>query len=278
MTRAAADPENPRNYWSNRSAGWTEGTSKGKATDDTFDRALIEAAAIGPASRVLDLAAGTGDPTVTIAPCVGAGGSVTSFDLTPDMLAVGRARAENLALGNVRFVVGDMAGLPFAGASFDAITCRNGLMFPPDRLACVAEARRVLRTGGRAAWLVWATIEENPTFLAVLDGLRRHFQEEFKPRMARHALVRRGQLTGLLETAGFVDVQERRLSYERVVRSGDEYFRRAAARTIPHRTGGMDERDWVALSAAIEGAIGHLRDGDVFRIPVVARLGVGTAP
>jgi SAM-dependent methyltransferase len=277
MIATAADPANSPDYWRNRSAGWTEGTPTGRATDDTFDRALIEAAGIGPGFEVLDLAAGTGDPAVTIAPGLGSGG-VTALDLTFDMLAVGRDRADNLALGNVRFVVGDMAALPFADASFDAVTCRNGLMFPADRLACVAEARRVLRPGGRAAWLVWATIEENPTFLTVLDGLRRHFNEEFKPRMARHALGRRGILGGLIEQAGFVAVQETRLSYMRIVRPGDDYFRRAAARAIPHRTGGMSADDWSRLIASIEEASAALRHGEAFHIPVVARLGIGAAP
>jgi SAM-dependent methyltransferase len=227
---------------------------------------------------VLDLAAGTGDPAVTIAPGLGRGGSVTALDMTFDMLAIGRERADNLSLANIRYIVGDMAALPFADASFDAVTCRNGLMFPADRLACVAEARRILRRGGRAAWLVWGTIDENPTFLTVLEGLKRHFGEEFPPRMARHALGKEGRLSALIEAAGFVDVTETRLCYERVVRPGEDYFRRAAARTIPHRTGDMTADDWDRLIAAIETASAGLRRGGAFHVPVAARLGVGTAP
>ena len=58
---------NPKNYWADRTAGWSAGAPDGTSTDDTFDRALIEASAIVPGMDVLDLAAGSGDPSVTIA-------------------------------------------------------------------------------------------------------------------------------------------------------------------------------------------------------------------
>jgi ubiquinone/menaquinone biosynthesis C-methylase UbiE len=278
MSDGVADPANPRDYWKGRSAGWTAGTATGRPADDTFDRALIEAADIRSGDAVLDLAAGTGDPSVTIASHLYGTGSVTAFDMTFDMLAVGRQRAENLALRNVRMVVGDMAALPFPDAAFDAVTCRMGLMFPSDRPACVREARRVLKAGRRAAWLVWATVEENPTFLIVNAALRRYFNEDIPLRMARHALGGAGAVAALLSEAGFREVDERRVAYERVVPAGDDYFRRALARTMPHRTGSLTSDGWDELLALVEAESAALRVGDLFRIPVVARLGVGTAP
>ena len=282
MTNTGDNPAeplpNPKDYWSNRTAGWSAGASDGASTDDTFDRALIEESAIVPGMAVLDLAAGSGDPSVTIAAHLAGNGSVTAYDMTYDMLAMARGRVDKLALANVRIVSGDMAALPFADASFDATTCRNGLMFPHDKLACVAEARRVLRPGARGAWLVWSTIEDNPSFLTVVDGLRRYFKEEFEPRMIRHSLGEAGALSTLLTQAGFRDVTEQRFAYERTVPAGDDYFRRAAARTIPQRVASLSETDWQSLLAAIEESSAALRDGDNFRIPIVARLAAGTAP
>ncbi len=282
MTGTDGDPPdplpNPKDYWSNRTAGWSAGGSDGAPTDDTFDRALIKASAIVPGMDVLDLAAGSGDPSVTIAAHLAGNGSVTAYDMTYDMLAMARGRADKLALHKFRIVSGDMAALPFADAYFDAVTCRNGLMFPDDKLACVAEARRVLRPGAKGAWLVWSTIEDNPTFLTVVDGLRCYFKEDFAPRMIRHVLGEAGALSALLNEAGFRQVTEQRFAYERTVPVGDDYFRRAAARTIPQRAASLGEAEWTSLLAAIEDASAVMRDGDIFRIPIVARLAAGTAP
>lgn len=276
MTESLPQPPNPKDYWSNRSSAWTDGASTGKASDETFDRALMDAAEIKPNHRVLDLAAGTGDPSMTIAEHLKEAGSVVSFDMTEPMLSVAQRRAANLGLHNIDIVSGNMEMLPFPDETFDTITCRNGLMFPENKPACVREACRVLKPGGRAAWLVWATIEENPTYLTVNKGLQAYFHREFPPRMVRHNLGEQGALTSLLEQADFASVEERRFAYERLVAVGDDYFRRAIARTVPNEIGGLSDRDWDDLIGAVEEASADLRDGDTYRIPVVARLGIGT--
>lgn len=276
MSDNAGNPANPKDYWNNRSTAWTTGASTGKATDETFDRALIDAASIRPEARVLDMAAGTGDPTMTIAEHLKDAGSVIAFDMTAAMLSVAQKRAANLGLGNVGIVSGNMETLPFPDNTFDAITCRNGLMFPDDKPACVREACRVLKPGARVAFLVWATIEENPTYLTVNEGLKAYFREEFPPRMVRHNLGAEGALTALLGDAGFAKVEERRFAYDRIVEPGDDYFRRAIARTVPNKIGDLSETDWSDLIVAVEDASAALRDGDRYRIPVVARLGIGT--
>jgi ubiquinone/menaquinone biosynthesis C-methylase UbiE len=274
-----ADPlTNPKDYWSNRVAGWSDDTPEGLPADDTFDRALIGAAAIVPGMNVLDLAAGGGDPTISIAAHLAGNGSVTAFDITYDRLVKARSRAENLAFTHVRIVSGDMTALPFPDDCFDAVTSRNGLMFPDDKVACVAEARRVLKPGGMSAWLVWSTIEDNPLNLTVLEGLRCQFKEEFAPRMIRHVLGEEGALSVLLTEAGFRDVTERRFVYERITKSGDGFLRQAAARAMPQRAATLSDAEWKPILAVIEHASARLRDGDVFRIPLVARLATGTAP
>ena len=94
--------------------------------------------------------------------------------------------------------------------------------------------------------------------------------------MIRHSLCEAGALSALLTEAGFRYVTEQRSAYERTIPTGDDYFRRAAARIIPQRVGSLTEENWSVLLAAIEAASAALRYGNYF--PNVARLTAGTAP
>jgi len=104
-------------------------------------RAVLRAVDAQPGQRVLDLAAGTGTSTVPLAQ---AGALAVACDFSRGMLAVGRQRAPWLP-----FVAGDALALPFADASFDAVTISFGLRNVTDVDAALAQMVRVLRPGGR---------------------------------------------------------------------------------------------------------------------------------
>lgn len=104
-------------------------------------RAVVNAVGARPGERVLDLAAGTGTSS---APMAARGATVVPCDFSQGMLAVGRRREPDLP-----FVAGDALRLPFADASFDAVTISFGLRNTADPLAALAEMARVTRPGGR---------------------------------------------------------------------------------------------------------------------------------
>src|SRR5690606_2241998 len=101
---------------------------------EPLNRPLIEAAQVRSGARVLDLASGAGEPAIPIARAVGPSGEVVATDLVPEMLKGARRRAAEEGLANIRFEQADMEALPFADESFDAVTCRIGLMYAPDPL------------------------------------------------------------------------------------------------------------------------------------------------
>jgi arsenite methyltransferase len=104
---------------------------------------------LGPGERVLDLGSGAGTDSLVAAQMVGAGGSVTGIDMTPEMLAKARAAAAEMGASNVEFVEGEAERLPFDDASFDVVISNGVIDLIPDKDAVFAELHRVLAPGGR---------------------------------------------------------------------------------------------------------------------------------
>jgi ubiquinone/menaquinone biosynthesis C-methylase UbiE len=93
---------------------------------------------------VLELAAGTARNL----PFYPEGITLTAVELSPEMLAIARERAEELSR-DVDLRLGDVQDLDFDDESFDTVVCTLGLCTIPDPRRAVAEARRVLQPGGR---------------------------------------------------------------------------------------------------------------------------------
>ena len=117
--------------------------------DRSWRRELVRAAAITPASRVLDLASGTGDVAFALAN-LGQPAEVVATDFVPEMLAVAEKKAaEHPPAVPVSFSVADAQDLPFEDASFDVATVAFGVRNFPQRERNFAEVLRVLAPGGR---------------------------------------------------------------------------------------------------------------------------------
>jgi len=117
------------------------------STDQT-----LRVAKLRPGERVLDLATGTG---ITAIAARERGAKVTAVDLTPELLAVARKKAQDEGFGDIDFREGDAEALPSADASFDVVLSTCGHMFAPDQPKVAAELARVTRPGGRVAFLAW---------------------------------------------------------------------------------------------------------------------------
>lgn len=124
---------------------------------------------------ILDVAAGTGEPGLTMASMV-AEGKVVITDIAEDMLEIAEENAAQRRLENVETRVCDVSELPFEDGTFDVVSCRFGFMFFPDMTAAAKEMVRVLKPEGRIAASVWGTPDKNPWVAIIMGAIKEHIE------------------------------------------------------------------------------------------------------
>ena len=204
--------------WEEAASGWVRRRELLREFAAPVAHWMVDAIAPQPGQRVLELAAGLGDPAMLSAELVAPMGGVVISDQAEAMLAGARARSAELGLSNVEFQVLNAEWIDLPVASVDAVLCRWGYMLMADPAVALAETRRVLRPGGRLALAVWDAIEDNPWALLPARELLerdRGAAEDGAAAGARvssyspgpFALSSTEELTGLLAGAGFEDVE-----------------------------------------------------------------------
>jgi SAM-dependent methyltransferase len=167
-----------------------------------------DAIAAAPGMRVLDVAAGSGQPSLTIAPRLQPGGTILGIDFSPEMVAVAERRARQTGATNVSFRTMDAEQLELPDASFDAVTCACGLIFFPDAHRALAEMRRVLKPDGRVAIGVWDEPSKS-SFVTIGGGAISQFHAPTPPNANSPGAFRFAKpdvLERVLRDAGFGDV------------------------------------------------------------------------
>jgi ubiquinone/menaquinone biosynthesis C-methylase UbiE len=171
--------------------------------------AIVAAAKVAPSTRVLDIACGTGEPSITIARLLQGTGEVIGVDISSGPLAVATERARQHGLSNVRFQKADVQHLPFPDDSFDRITSRLGVMFFADLPRALQEMHRVLKPGGRLALLAWGKFEQ-PYFATTIGTILKMLPDvELSPAgKSMNKFGTAGLLAGKMREAGFSQVEE----------------------------------------------------------------------
>ncbi|QSI78030.1 class I SAM-dependent methyltransferase [Niveibacterium microcysteis] len=156
---------------------------------------------------VLETAAGSGVVTRALAPQLDADTCYVVSDLNRPMLDFAAARQGPDARIGWRQV--DALDLPFDDATFDVVCCQFGAMFFPDRVAGYAEARRVLKPGGRFVFCVWDRIEENAFADEVTQAVAAVFPHDPPRFLARtpHGYHDVARIRDDLRRAGFADIK-----------------------------------------------------------------------
>jgi ubiquinone/menaquinone biosynthesis C-methylase UbiE len=205
-------------YDATAAAGYERGFAR---ISSHFIPFLLRAGCVSPGHRVLDVAPGTGLAAEAALAMVGPAGRVTATDISPQMAERARERLKDAPNATVQVENGQALGLPDDG--FDIVMCSLGLMFFPDPARGLAEFRRVLRPGGRAAVSV-NTVPERSYNTRIQPIIARYVPSQAQDAARLFSLGDEQKLRGLFTDAGFRDVQISTARHRFGVPSFDEYF------------------------------------------------------
>jgi len=268
-----------RARWAKLSASWEKWDSIIMAQLGPIGAAIIERLDLAEDQQHLDIAAGTGEPGLSIAKLLPQG-RVVLTDLAAEMLDVATRRARAQGITNIETTVRSADDLPFRDAAFDSVSVRLGYMFFPDPAEATAEFVRVLKPGGRLCSAVWVKPEQNPWTAIALQAVATETEmappDPNEPSMFRCAAP--GYVSALYQGAGLRDVAEWDVGVEFVTRSAEEYWEVISEHVSPVAAA-LQQVDEPARQRIRAHAIARVsafeKDGAV-RVPGQARCIVGT--
>jgi ubiquinone/menaquinone biosynthesis C-methylase UbiE len=246
--------------------------------------AILEAAQLRPGLRVLDLACGVGDPALSIAEKVAPSGRVTATDLGPGMMSLAEELARKRGITNIEFREANAEALPFPDGSYDVLTCRFGIMFFPDLAKALRECFRMLRSGGRAAFVAWGK-KEQPFFTTTAGILLKRVPVPPPPPdpegPSMFMFGERDRLRHALERAGFANVHEE----ARIVNGHwggplEEYWEQFSEVAAPFRPllEQLTPEGKAMAVAEILAALKKFWNGKEMNMPLEIVIGAGTRP
>jgi enediyne biosynthesis protein CalE5 len=196
---------------------------------------IVEMAGIAEGDRVLDVAAGYGEPSLTAARKVGPEGGVVATDISGEMLNYGRQRAAANGVENIEFMQSDASSLDFPAESFDAAVSRWGIIFDPDGEGAAAKVRGFLKPGSRFAISSWGSPERVPFLAVPMRTAMAKLDVPPPPPGTPGPLSRPTEdaIGGLLEGGGFSNVEVQELDLTFPFESAEEFVMYTKAIAAP---------------------------------------------
>jgi len=259
---------------------WSAGKSSRQQIYGVATEMMLELASVQPGSRVLDVAAGTGDQTLMVARRVGPTGNVLATDNSASMLKVAAEAARKEGLTNVETRVMNAENLALDADSFDAVICRSALMLFPNPPKALTEMRRVVKPASKVAVMVFSAVERNP-YRGIPIAIIRRLGNIPPPAPGEpwmFALGDPGALEDVYSRAGFLNVSVHAVPIQRRFPSAADAIRtmRNSAGDLREIMSQLNEAKRETAWVEIEQELRQYEGPNGFDAPGEVLIGVGT--
>lgn len=287
ISSAKSDPSKPNDSvlqeWRESARYWEKHAQTIRTMFAPVTRALIEAADIQEGNQVLDVAAGPGEPSLTIAEVVGPSGSVMCTDVVAAMVEAAEREARYRGVTNIKFRQTSADSLPFGNNTYDAVVSRLGVMFFPDPLAGLSEMLRVTKPKGSISLAVWGNRDLNPFSYAVTDIVSRHIEVQPEDPNAPGAFrfAEPGSLAKVLTEAGAQDVRERSLRFHIEAPITPREFwemRSQTSGTLREKLEKLSSQETDEIAREVEQGLGEFFPDNQMRFPAQMLIVTGRKP
>lgn len=268
--------------WQTAAEAWYRWSSTlnewlGKATEK-----MLEMAEVASGHRVLDVAAGAGEQSITTAKKVGASGYVLATDISSNILEYAKQMVQQAGLNNIDTKVMDGENLTLEDESFDAVISRVGLIYFPDQQRALKEMLRVLKPGGKVAAIVYSTPDKNKFFSVPVSIIRNRAKlpPPLPGQPGPFSLGAEGVIEQAFRQAGFINVQSELVDSPLQLTSASECvrFEKESFGALHQMMSSLSDNEKEAVWEEIEGELKKFESETGFTGPCEMVVAVGQKP
>jgi SAM-dependent methyltransferase len=260
--------------WAGVAAAWEANADDVDRRAEAITERMIDSVDLRLGGRVLELACGPGGAGIEAAERVGPDGEVVISDVVAGMVDIARRRVEARGLRNVGTKVLDLENIAEPDGSYDAVLCREGMMFAFDPKHAAREMYRILRPTGRVAIAVWGPRRDNPWLGLLLDTITEITGIVVPPPgvPGPFALSDTDVLRRLFIDARFIDVTVDRVATPLRAPSFDAWWQRnlTLAGPVVAILNGLDDETRTRLRSAVHTAVSAYETDGALELPGMA--------
>ncbi|HUR65580.1 MAG TPA: class I SAM-dependent methyltransferase [Chitinophagaceae bacterium] len=249
----------------------------GKATEK-----MLDMAGVSSGHRVLDIAAGAGEQSITTARKVGPIGYVLATDISANILAYAKEMAKKEGLANIDTKIMDGENLQLEDGTFDAVISRVGLIYFPDQQKALKEMLRVLKPGGKVAAIVYSTPDKNKFFSLPVSIIRNRAKlpPPLPGQPGPFSLGAEGVIEKAFSDAGFRNIKAEYVDSPLELSSAKECvrFEKESFGALHQMMSGLSDSEKASVWQEIETELSKFESGGKFTGPCEMLVAVGDKP